>query len=407
MLSNNRALAAIVLVNFVSLAGFGFMFPVFAVYGQQIGASGSEIAWAIAAFSLGQFISGPLWGKLSDVQGRRKVLILSLIAGTVIYAANIFATTPLVLIAMRFLAGLASGSFAISFAVASDISTPQNRTKVMGLVSAGFSLGFIFGPALGGLVAGLAPEGDGFLWVCLAGSALMGLAGLATFILLPETLDPDAAAEEEPVSTLQLLSNPALAIPIFVGFVAMTAVAMMEAVFILFADVVLGLTPFGIGLMFSAMGVIGAISQATAAGPAARKFGERGMLLASMLVLAGGMFLMAGSTTVAMGLLSVGVLAVGFSLINPALSGLVSFAAPAAAQGAALGLMQASSSLGRVVGPAAAGPIYDIQGPTAPFYWSGAILIVTFVGALFLLPKGGVVAEEKPEAAAKRYDAAG
>ena len=131
------------------------------------------------------------------------------------------------------------------------------------------------------------------------------------------------------------------------------------------------------------------------------------MLLASILVMSAGMFLIAGSTTVAMGLLAVGILSTGFSLINPALSGIVSFSAPVAAQGAALGLMQAASSLGRVIGRAAAGPIYDVQGPSAPFIWAGGILIATFIGAFFLLPKGvSAPKDERENNSVKQYDAA-
>ncbi|MEL7028702.1 MAG: MFS transporter, partial [Pseudomonadota bacterium] len=319
--------------------------------------------------------------------GRRPILIASLLAGTVIYAAHAYATTPLLLIAARFAAGLASGSFAVAFAVASDVSTPAARTKTMGIVSAGFSLGFIFGPAIGGLTAGADPGPDAFARVCYVGAALTFIAAVATYFLLPETrraADPSAAPAPDAMS---LLRRPDFLAPTLIGFVAIAAMSMMESVFVLFADAVLELGPLGIGLVFSVMGATGAVLQAGMAGRIAGRYGERVMLILSLVALSAGLVLLGGSTAVIPAVFACIVISVGFSLHNPAVAGLASFAAPAAAQGVALGLVQAASSLGRVVGPAAAGPIYDGQGPTAPFYWAAVILVATIAAVIAWRPK--------------------
>ena len=270
MTLNTKALIAIIAVNFVTISGFGFLFPIFAVYGKAIEANATEIALSIASFSLGNLIANPIWGKASDQFGRKRLLVISLAAGAVITALNVLAVTPWALIFARFIAGLAAGSFSIAFAVAADISTPENRTRVMGTVGAGFSLGFIMGPAIGGFVAGGDPGPEAFARVCYAGAALMLIGAVITQIFLPETRPEDdgsADTENAPqqVSRWAVLRDPVLGIIILLSLVSSIAMAKMEATFAIFADDVLSLSPFGIGLYFAAMGGIGVIGQAGAA----------------------------------------------------------------------------------------------------------------------------------------------
>ncbi len=391
MNSNTRALIAIIIVNFVTISGFGFMFPILAVYGKAIEASATEISFCIASFSLGQLIASPLWGKASDQFGRRNLLVISLFAGAIVVALNAFAVTPWTLIFARFVAGLAAGSFSIAFAVAADISTSENRTKVMGAVGAGFSLGFIMGPALGGFVAGGDPGPEAFARVCYAGAAMFLLGGIITFFFLPETLkndaedttaEPETNAKPAQINRSSILKDPVLGVMIVLSLVSSIAMAKMEATFAIFADDVLSLSPTGIGLFFAAMGGIGVIGQAGLAGFLSRKIGERGMLNMSLFFLFLGMGLLAFSKEPVMAFIAMCTIAVGFSTNGPAMSGLTSLSAPANAQGVALGLVQSSASLGRVIGPAAAGLIYDFGGPPAPFMVAAVILFICFVGVI-------------------------
>ena len=384
MTLNTKALIAIIAVNFVTISGFGFLFPIFAVYGKAIEANATEIALSIASFSLGNLIANPIWGKASDQFGRKRLLVISLAAGAVITALNVLAVTPWALIFARFIAGLAAGSFSIAFAVAADISTPENRTRVMGTVGAGFSLGFIMGPAIGGFVAGGDPGPEAFTRVCYAGAALMLIGAVITQIFLPETRpedDSSADTENAPkqVSRWAVLRDPVLGIIILLSLVSSIAMAKMEATFAIFADDVLSLSPFGIGLYFAAMGGIGVIGQAGAAGFLSRKIGERGMLFVSLAFLSLGMFTLATSQERVQAFIGMCTIAIGFSMITPAMSGLTSLSAPPRAQGVSLGLVQSSGSLGRVIGPAFAGIIYDMAGPPAPFYVGSAILLICLI----------------------------
>ncbi len=394
--SRRRALLTITLVNFVSLAGFGLMFPVFAVYGRQIGASGIEIAGTVAAFSFGQFISSPIWGRLSDRYGRRRVMFWGLAVGAAVYLLHIYATTPATLLAARFASGLTTGCFSITFAVASDISTRESRTRDMGIVSSGFSLGFIFGPAIGGFASSIAGDQHAFTLVCLVGAAMGMLAAAVTWFMLLETgAKHDAAAPTAQTGNLALLRLPAFGTLAVISFFASAAFSKLEAILGLFADDVLGLDPLRIGLMFGAMGTVTTVTQLTLTGPISNRLGERGAMLVALGTIGIGTFLLGSAHGVVLAGIGLTFTSLGFGLLNPALAVLTSLATPADAQGAGLGLMQAGNSLGRVFGPMLAGPLYDLQGPAAPLFWASGIFAVTLVAG-YLSP-----AMRKPQAGEK------
>ncbi|MFT7286145.1 MAG: DHA1 family tetracycline resistance protein-like MFS transporter [Halieaceae bacterium] len=395
---HNRTVAAIVMVNFVSISGFGLMFPVFATLGNQIGASATELAWAIAGFSTGQLIAAPITGRLSDRFGRKPVLVVSLLLGSIAYWLNGYVDSPGMLIAARFGSGLASGGFAVAFAVASDISTRETRTKVMGIVGAGFSAGIIFGPAIGGFLGGMVPPEQAFATVCHAASVLNLLAAAVTALLLPETRvqRPKRSLAVTASARSALIANPAFYMPVLIGFAAMACVAMMEGTFVIYAQRILALSPIQIGLVFAVMGTCSVLVQATVAGRLAKRFGEYGMLLLAMIVQASGLICLGFFSDIALVIAGTIAISVGYAILTPAVSSLASFAADDDSQGMAQGLVQGASALGRVVGPATAGPIYDGFGPTAPFLTGGVQLLIIIVLAAIWRP-----VSKQPEAAAR------
>jgi MFS family permease len=378
-----RALIAIVIVNFVSLAGFGLMFPVFAVHGHNIGATSWQIASAAAVFSFGQFLSSPVWGKLSDRYGRRRTIIASLSAGALAYILHIYAVTPATLLFARFLSGLATGGMSVAFAVASDISTPQTRTRIMGIVGAGFSLGFIFGPAIGGIAASLATGSDGFTVVCIAGAGLTLVAVAICWWALPETRAMHPEQEDgAPKAKIALRDLPGLRMPILIGFLTAAAFAQLEATLTLFADDVLRLKPFGIGLLFGGMGIVSTVTQLTVTARIGRKLGEAATLCVAIAIMSAGFLFLGLARELTFALLGLFCTSTAFALINPTLATLTSLAAPRDAQGAAQGAQQSTSALGRVFGPAFAGLLYSGYGASLPFYAGAGMLAVTFFVAL-------------------------
>ena len=269
-----RAVLAVTLANFAALAGFGVFFPILPQYGLGIGASATEIGIAIAAFSLGQLVAGPVVGRLSDRFGRRRVLLWSLAISAITHALNAFCVTPLALIFVRLIGGLAAASFGVSFAVASDVSTPEQRTRVMAIVGSGLSLGFILGPALGGLIAGATAEAADFVWISFAAAGLATVAFIAAFFLLPETSTPLAAPREGDALPKQVLRSRPIVRLLWLTLLSAAAVAMMEANFTLFAANILTAGPRTIGLVFGAMGVLTTVLQFGVAGYASRRLGE-------------------------------------------------------------------------------------------------------------------------------------
>jgi predicted MFS family arabinose efflux permease len=291
------------------------------------------------------------------------------------------------LITARFASGLASGGFAVAFAVAADISSRDNRARVMGIVGAGFSAGIILGPALGGLFGAMAGEGSAFAAVCRISALMNLLAAAATLLLLPETRRITTSSKAaQRADRRALLANPAFYVPVLVGFGAMTCVAMMEGTFVVYAERVLALSSLQIGMTFAIMGSCSVLVQASLAGRLARRFGEYRMLLAAMAVQIAGLLVLGSFDAYPIVVAGTIAISVGYALLTPAVSALASFAADDDTQGTAQGVVQGASSFGRVLGPASAGPIYDTFGPTAPFLAGGAQLLLVLILASLWRP---------------------
>src|SRR2546423_12491984 len=171
------------LIVFVDLVGFGLVIPLLPFYGLRFAASPQQVTVLLAIFSLMQLFTAPLWGRLSDRVGRRPVLIVSMAASVLAYIWIGSATALWMLFAARALAGACAGNVAAAQAYIADVTKPEDRARGMGLIGAAFGLGFIIGPALGGLIAGNDPataDIESPAWVAAAPSllALLGVVFL-------------------------------------------------------------------------------------------------------------------------------------------------------------------------------------------------------------------------------------
>src|SRR6266496_2082475 len=176
----------IFLTVFIDLIGFGIVLPLLPIFAKDFNANGFTIGLLMASYSAMQFLCAPLWGRLSDRIGRRPVLLISTAGAAVSYA--IFAvgagmpgpTGLAVLFASRIFAGICGANITVAQAYIADITPPEERSKKMGLIGMAFGLGFIFGPALGGVsLKFLGNTGPG--WTAAALCAVNFL--LAWFIL--------------------------------------------------------------------------------------------------------------------------------------------------------------------------------------------------------------------------------
>ncbi len=370
------ALLALFLVVFVSMTGFGIVIPIVPFFALHLSASATETTFAIGAYSLGQLIAAPVWGRISDRVGRRPVLVFTLVATGFSYLWLAQADTVGELGVVRFCAGLAAGNIAAAFAAAADLSSAETRARTMGIVGAGLGLGFILGPAIGGLLAGNDPSQSDFSRVCHAAAALAGAAALAALVLLPETRKTrDAGKAEQPARAGALWRRPLLVQLVAVTLLATAAQAVMESTYGLWSERRLGWGPVETGLVFGALGVVAALVQGAGTGRLTARFGEARLLLVGLLLFAVGFVGMALASTPLGAVAATAVLALASGVVTPALQSIVAAQAEAQERGAVLGVQQSASSLGRVVGPALAGPVFDALGPAAPFWCSAALAL--------------------------------
>ncbi len=381
------------------MAGFGVFFPILPQYGLAIGADATQIGLAVAASSLGQLLAGSLIGQMSDRYGRRRVLLCSLALTALFGALTALCTTPWSLIVVRLFGGFAASGAGVSFAVASDVSEPRDRAGAMARVGAGLSLGFILGPALGGLMAGPTAEAADFARICYASATLSGLAWIATLWLLPETLSSDHASTAAAVQprvvaagsarrgSAALLRDPTVARLLFVTLLASAAAATMESNFALFASTTLDAGPRTIGFVFGAMGIVSTILQLAGSGWGSRRFGDERVMQAGLLLQGAGLGMLAAADSFNLAVGGMMTISIGFAFLNPALSALTSLAGPSSAQGEVLGLQQAGGALGRVLGPGTSGPIYDGFGPNAPFFAGAVAMFITLAYANLTQPR--------------------
>ena len=391
-------LGALFLSVFIGLMGFGVLLPVFPFWGRALGADPTIITIALGAYSLGQFIGSPFWGAMSDRYGRRPVLLISLFGGMISYLIMAQATNIWMLGAARLFGGLMAGNIAVAFAYVGDVVPEAQRPRAMGMLGAAFGLGFIFGPAIGGLVAGAAPGAVEFARVAYVAAAITAVAVIGVFIQLPESLTPERRAATKaagggPAIATVLRAKPAVMGLIVLGLLVIGSAAMMETTFALFADARLGWTPRQVGLSFGLIGTISAVLQAVGAAPLARRFGANRVALIGIASYAAGltgMGLAVGGTAV---LAALAVTAIGVGVFNPAFQTLVASTTNDDDRGIVNGLTQGGSAMGRIIGPAISGAMFQHIGPAAPFLAGAAAMVLAFAVAV---AAGRKVVEQHP-----------
>ncbi|MFN5903021.1 MAG: MFS transporter, partial [Novosphingobium sp.] len=316
-----RQLGALFLITFINLVGFGVVLPIFPFFGTMVEASPGQITVALGAYSLGQFIGAPLWGKLSDRYGRRPILVASLLGAVVSYLIMAHAQDIVTLGASRLLGGLMAGNIAAAFAYVGDITSHEQRPKAMGIIGAAFGLGFIFGPAIGGLLAGNNPDPSDFVTVGYASAGITAVAALAAFLLLPESLTAERRAEVKQSHGNLKAGEVLRAKPVVWALMGLTllvigSAAMMETTLAFFAHDEFGWGPSDVGLSFGAVGLISALLQGGAAGPLARRFGSGALAVAGVLFHAIGLALLALASSGLAMMAALAVMSVGLGLFN-------------------------------------------------------------------------------------------
>lgn len=349
-------LLVIFITVFIDLIGFGIVIPVlpFYVEGTRFNASARMVGLLFASYSLMQLIFTPILGRLSDRYGRRPVLFISLLGTALGFLILGFATTLWMLFVGRIIDGITGGNISTAQAYIADITTPENRAKGMGMIGAAFGLGFVFGPAIGGI---LSRWGINVPFLFAAGLAFAN--AILLYFVLPETVTPDHPARASAATgrwsqLIEALKQSRLAFILSIYFLFIVAFSIMTASFALFTMFRFGYDAHDTGWLFVFVGVIGAIIQGGLIGRLVKRFGELTLIVVGALLFAASLFAIpfTGPHTGLLTLLLVGgTFAVGNSLSTPALTGLASKSVGRGEQGGVLGVTQSVASLARTVGP--------------------------------------------------------
>ncbi|HLZ20613.1 MAG TPA: MFS transporter [Ktedonobacterales bacterium] len=401
--SSRSPLLLMALTVFIDLTGFSIILPLLPFWAEKFGANSLQVGLIITVYALAQFLFTPLLGALSDRYGRRPIIIWSLLIEAAAFALTALAGTLPMLFAARFIGGLGASNIGSAQAVVADVTPPEGRARGMGLIGAAIGMGFVVGPAIGGVLAG---HGSGLpFWIAM-GIALVN--ALLVLSLLPEThvrrKAPALATthNQHQVAFLggwqRALRSPVVARLIAITLIFTLAFTAMEAVFPLFTQKMFGWTAMQNGYIFTFVGVVVMVMQGGLVGRLVKRFGERNVLISGLVMLAVGLLLLPFSSTLAVLLVALAILSAGDGMVTPTNSALLSLASPADAQGETLGVAQGVGGLGRILGPIGAGALFSM-GIGAPFVAGGALalLALLLVARKLELPSTGTTPVEAAE----------
>lgn len=335
----------------LDLVGFGIVVPILGRYAERFGASGFEVGLLFASFSLAQLICAPLLGRLSDRIGRKPVILISLIGTAVGSFITAAAGALWVLFLGRILDGASGASVAVVQGAVTDIAPVEDRPRLLGLIGAAFGVGFVIGPALGGLAA----LGGSHLPFLVAGT-LATINAVMAWFRVPETRAVRPIAPSASSTKTRSVRLWDLAV---VGFVAVTAFSGFEATFSLLMGERFGLAEAGVAAVFVFVGLTLVASQIALIRPVNGALGIAGSLQAGLVLNLVGFFALAVAESWVVLVPALMALTIGQGLVSPNLSTLVAGSVPDERRGEALGFQQGVNAAGRVAGPALAGVLFD------------------------------------------------
>ena len=390
---NRSPLVVIFTTVFIDLVGFGIVIPVLPYYteGTQFNGTPRTVGLLFASYSIMQLIFAPVLGRLSDKHGRRPILLISIIGTGIGFLILGFATTLWMLFLGRILDGISGGNISTAQAYIADVTSKEDRAKGMGLIGAAFGLGFIFGPAIGGILSRWGIQVP-FLFaagLCFANATLL-------YFKLPETVTRERPVENRAArgrgfsQLFQSLKQPRLAFVLTIYFLFIVAFSIMTTSFSLYTMFRFGYDAQHTGYLFAYVGIIAVIIQGGLIGRLVKRFGELPLVIFGALCFAVSLFAVPFVGPAAGGLAALllggGVFSMGNSLATPALTSLASKSVGPAEQGVVLGVTQSVASLARAVGPFLAAMLISssvvyMGADGIPHYMSDRSLFITFWSA--------------------------
>jgi multidrug resistance protein len=387
----DRRLLTILLIVFVQMAGSAMVLPILPLFAQREFAMGPQvITLLISSFFAAQFFAGPYLGRLSDQRGRLPILVLSQFGTTVSYVLLAFAPSVWVLFVARIVDGITGGNIIVAQAYITDVTPREKRTAALGYIFAVFGIGFIVGPALGGILSAIFGPRIPFLFAAAAAFAAM----LLSWFVLDETVTDEkrtAIRQRRSLPLSEVAANTTLVMILAIAFVGQFAMGLLQATFALYGEAVLfagyseQATNLGVGLLLASVGVGQIITQVFLLQRLLNRFGDLWLVFAGSIIRAASLFLFAMITRPWLGAVSSLFFAMGMGLLMPALQSLTTQTVDDELRGAVLGFYQSSVSMATIVSTAVGGIIFAIS-PTTP-YWLGGSLSLLALGPALLLAR--------------------
>ncbi|MDG1461957.1 MAG: MFS transporter [Gammaproteobacteria bacterium] len=377
----------IFLVVMSSGLGFGLILPPFMFAAEDLGASPMVAAFIISLFSLGQFVANPLWGRLSDRIGRRPVLLITIFGQMIAYIVMALADDLWILGGSRLATGLLAGNFAAAVAYVTDITPSEERAKGMGLVGGAVSIGFMIGPAMGGLLGADADGGASMFIPCLAAAGVSFVTFLGVFFFLKESHSKDMQqqAKEHQAeiggrwsSITHVLSRPFLAQMVLMGFLVFFVMAMFETIMPLWSGARFDWGPKEVGFVFMYLGFVVMTVQLGVVGKLTPMLGEGRLLMIAVASYSVGLVIMTQAPTWHLMIVGITFTAAAGALFNTVAVSWVSRHAGEQERGTVIGVYQSFVYLGRAVGPTFSGLMFQTLGVNSPLLLGAAVLVPCF-----------------------------
>jgi ferrochelatase len=355
-----------------------------------------------ALYSMLQFIAAPIWGTISDRIGRRPVLLISVFFLAVSYLLWVFSGSFTLLIVARIVGGIMGGNISTATAVVADVTQKENRSKGMATIGIAFAVGFIIGPAMGGLfslidLTKVFPGGVAYGLNPFSSPAVVAfILSAANFIFLlknfSETLPPEKRSKKRsdrtfnPIKLFSPLPYPGINLTNFGHFLFLAAFSGMEFTLTFLALERFQYTPMDNAYLFIFIGVVIALVQGGYVRRKASQVGERAMAMRGLVAIIPGLLIIAYGNHPGFLYLGLFFLAVGSSMAIPCLTALVSLYSPSDQQGKSIGIFRSLGALARVIGPIIAALVYWKWGMAWP-YLAGAMFMLIPVVMVKMLPK--------------------
>ena len=356
----------------LDMVGFGIVAPILGRYADRFGANGFQVGLLFASFSLAQMVFSPVLGRWSDRVGRKPVIVISLI-GTAIGSFITGAAGALwVLYVGRLIDGASGASVSVAQSAISDLGAPKQRAKMLGMLGMAFGVGFVVGPALGGLAALGGPHVPFYV-----AGVLASINAIAAIIRLPETRTPEVVTPiEQPQPRQRKITSY-----VVIGFFSTLPFAGFEATFSLFGGSRFNLTEASTAAVFLAVGVLMSAVQGGLIGPLTHRFGSLPLLRVGQVSVAVGMLFLGAAVIWPVLIVALAFMVIGAGISSPSLTTLVANSAPESRRGEVLGIQQSANALARVVGPPLAGLAFDHIGIGAPFTLGAGVYLIAIVVA--------------------------